>query len=321
MQGKPCYEELEQRVIELEDERAERLRAEKELIESEERFRSFIENLGDAAYEADAEGNITYANKICEKITGLPLSEILGKNFLPLFTQQSRDTAVRVFRQTLKGGSPKYELTFINGRTFHFKNKPLRGKDHKIVGVFGIARDITDQKMVEERLLEAHLRLEHKVGERTAELSDVNRELEIKGQKLQEVNTALKVLLRKKDEDRMDMEEKIIVNVKELVLPYLQKLKQSGLDKRQGAFADILEYNLNSITSTFSRSLSSRFLKLTPTEIRVANLVKKGTPTKEIARVMGLSKRTVDGYRSSIRGKLGIINKKANLRTYLLSVR
>ena len=48
--------------------------------------------------------------------------------------------------------------------------------------------------------------------------------------------------------------------------------------------------------------------------------IKTSKPTKDIAEIMNLSKRTIDSYRENIRGKLGLKNKKTNLRTHLLSV-
>jgi DNA-binding CsgD family transcriptional regulator len=83
---------------------------------------------------------------------------------------------------------------------------------------------------------------------------------------------------------------------------------------------NILESNLNDIVSPFLNRLSSKYLKLTPTEIRVANLVKEGKTTKDIAEIMNLAKKTIDSYRENIRRKLGLKNKKTNLRTHLLSV-
>ena len=68
--------------------------------------------------------------------------------------------------------------------------------------------------------------------------------LEIKTKNLEEVNTALKVLLEKRDEDKINIEEKVLANVKQLVVPYLEKLKTSGLNERQMAYAGVLESNL-----------------------------------------------------------------------------
>jgi PAS domain S-box-containing protein len=152
MTKKPTYEELQQRVKELEKEAVARQRVEEALRESEERFRNFLDNLGDAAYEVDSSGNITYGNKAGEIMTGVPLKDIMGKPFLPLFIKESQKTAIDVFQRTLDGESPAYELTFTNGTIGHFKNEPLRHKNGKIVGVFGIARDITERRRAEEAL-------------------------------------------------------------------------------------------------------------------------------------------------------------------------
>ena len=61
-------------------------------------------------------------------------------------------------------------------------------------------------------------------------------------------------------------------------------------------------------------------MNLTHTEVKVAEMIKEGRTNKEIADIMGLSKRTIDTHRENIRKKLGIINKKANLKTHLLSL-
>lgn len=130
-------------------------RLENALRESEEKFRTFLENLGDVAYRTDASGNVAYANKAAEKIAGLPLEDIVGEPFLHLFTKESRKAAVDAYQSSLEGGSPEYELTFKNGRLGHFKNEPLKDKDGKVIGVFGVARDITGQKHLEKQLRHA----------------------------------------------------------------------------------------------------------------------------------------------------------------------
>jgi PAS domain S-box-containing protein len=144
-------------------------------------------------------------------------------------------------------------------------------------------------------------------------------ELVIKARNLEEVNTALRVLLQKREEDKTKIEENVLSNIKELVEPYLDKLKKSDLDVLQMGHLSVLESNLNDVISPFSSRLSSKFLNLSPSEIRIANLVKQGKNTKEIAELMSLSSTTVATHRRNIRKKLGISDKKANLRTHLLS--
>jgi len=151
-------------------------------------------------------------------------------------------------------------------------------------------------------------------------LKQREKELEIKTGNLEEMNSALKVLLQRREEDRKELEEKVLFNVKELVVHYIEKLRNTGLDKKQAGFVDILESNLQSIVSPFSRTLSHVYLNLTPVEIEIADLVRQGKSTKDMADLLNVSTRTVEFHRKNIRKKLGINQKKANLRTRLLSL-
>jgi DNA-binding CsgD family transcriptional regulator len=175
------------------------------------------------------------------------------------------------------------------------------------------SQDVTERKKAEATLKKAGRLLEYRVAERT-------QELERKTAELQELNTALKVLLQKRDEDRKDLEERLLSNVKELALPYLQKMKGKIKDNKLNSYLNILESNLNNIISPFSQKLSAKYFDLTPAEIEIADLVKHGKSTKEIATLLNISGKTVETHRMNIRKKLGITNKKANLRTFLLSL-
>ncbi len=146
------------------------------------------------------------------------------------------------------------------------------------------------------------------------------KELKAKTTSLSEANTALKVLLKRRDDDRRELEEKVLFNTKDLVLPYVDKLKKTVLDERQKVYLSIITSNLDEIISPFSHKMTNAYLSFTPAEIQIANLVKQGRTTKEIAKVLNLSLRTIESVRYTIRKKLGIKNKKANLRAHLLSL-
>jgi DNA-binding CsgD family transcriptional regulator len=166
-----------------------------------------------------------------------------------------------------------------------------------------VLTDITDRNLAEEALRERE----------TA--------LEIQAEELQEVNTALRVLLRQRDKDKTELEEKVFLNVRELVTPQVEKLKKTISDAKQKAYLSVLESNLNEIISPFAHRLSSKYSALTPTEIQMAFLVRDGKTTKEIAEQLNLSDRTVESHRQSIRMKMGIRNRRANLRSHLLSMK
>ena len=145
-------------------------------------------------------------------------------------------------------------------------------------------------------------------------------DLQKKSKHLEEVNIALKVMLNQKNEDRTEFGENILSNVKELVIPYVENLKNGGLSKKQETLIEIIESNLTNIISPFIAKLSSKYYGLTPMEITVASLVKDGKTNKDIAGLLSLSTSTVLTHRHHIRTKLGLKNKKINLRSHLLSL-
>jgi DNA-binding CsgD family transcriptional regulator len=137
---------------------------------------------------------------------------------------------------------------------------------------------------------------------------------------LNEVNSALRALLRQRDEDRKEFEEAVLSNVKNLIFPYFEKLRGSKLENNQKTWLDILETQLREITSPFTRNLTLQQMNLTPTEIRVADMVKDGKTTTEIAEILGSSEKSVSVHRNHIRDKLGLHGKRANLEAYLASL-
>jgi DNA-binding CsgD family transcriptional regulator len=190
-------------------------------------------------------------------------------------------------------------------------------------------------------MLKAQMELEEQVKIRTAELVRANEELqreiydrrnteqrlrereadlEMEKANLQETNTALKVLLKRREVDKQEFEEQVLYNIKELILPYLDKLKQVAVDKRQLAYLTILESNLSDINSNFTRRLSMESYGLTSSELKVANFIRQGKRTREIAALLGISPRTVEAYRLGIRRKMRIQGRKVNLRTFLMSI-
>lgn len=179
----------------------------------------------------------------------------------------------------------------------------------------------------EKMLQESHDRLEMKITERTAALARMNEALSEEilerkqiSEELKEKNSALKVLLQQRSEDKKELEQVITSNIKCLVLPYISKLKRNQPPSEDLTYINIIESNLEDITSSFSSRLSYKYLDFTPTEILIADLIKDGLRDKEIMEVLNISQDTVKAHRKNIRRKLKITNEKINLRTKLLSL-
>ena len=178
---------------------------------------------------------------------------------------------------------------------------PLSTGINKPYAILAIGRDITERKEAEELLRKRE------------------EELKVRTLHLEETNTALNVLLRQREKDKTDLEEKITANIREMVNPYVEKLKSTTLDEIQKTYLDLIKSHLEDITAPFLQTIKSKYLNLTPTEVRVATLIREGKNSKEIGQLINISERTVEFHRNNIRIKLGVTNQKINLRTYLLT--
>jgi PAS domain S-box-containing protein len=337
---KPCTQAIVQDVTRLKE-------IEKMLWGSRERFQSLVETTSDWIWEVDRSGAYIFSNQKVKDILGYDRHEIIGKKPYDFMPPDEARKVAKAFGKFSKSCQAFSVLENINLHKDGYEvvletsGVPFFDESGEYLGYRGIDRDITKRKLAEQVLEKVNAELESRVEERTADLIKANRQLkeevgerkqaeqalkkrekELKKNttQLQELNSALKVLLAKKDEDRIDLEEKMLSNVRELVFPHLAKLNNGKLPDREKAFVNIIESNLKNIMSPFARSLTSKYLGFTPTEIQVANLIKQGKTTKDIAELSNLSTRTIEFHRDNIRTKLGIKNKKANLRTYLLSL-
>jgi DNA-binding NarL/FixJ family response regulator len=171
---------------------------------------------------------------------------------------------------------------------------------------------------VARALQEVEERRERKAAEEA--LKKREQALELKTRSLEEANTALKVLLQHREEDKADLEEQVLANVRKLILPYIENLKHLKLNEIQMAQVEIIEENIRDIVSPFLRNLTSTYLDLTPREIQIANLVKEGKTTKEMTDILNISATAVDFHRKNLRSKFGIKNKKTNLMAFLSSL-
>lgn len=183
-----------------------------------------------------------------------------------------------------------------------FYMRAVRMEDDGPLRIVISHEEITELKLAEEALKQNKLALEEQ-----------KRDLE-------EANIALKVLLKQREKDKRAIEKNVLVNIKQLVFPYIEKLKISRLRPKDKVLVDIIDTHLNDIISPMLQRIDNAGILLTPQEMQIAALVKDGRTSKEISNILNVAETTVHFHRKNLRKKLGIKSKATNLRTYLLSM-
>ena len=121
-----------------------------------ERYEELLENANDIVYTADIEKKVTSINRAAERVMGYSREEVLGKNVLNFVAEEYREATELMFRRRLQDDAPGndyVEFVARDGRRvpLEISSRPIF-EDGKPVGVQGIARDITERKLMEQKL-------------------------------------------------------------------------------------------------------------------------------------------------------------------------
>ncbi len=312
------------------------------------RYQLLARHTTDLVYLLDESAAILEINQAADTYGYTP-QELIGRSFGELVHPDDREQVVTacldlLARRQDASVTRQYRLLTRTGQVRRLEDKCVVRFDQedRFLLLLGVCSDIGTVQSKPEKPVAADGDLEDRMSKKIKELKDANQRLqdelhahrqnadlmrereaehEIEMATLLEANRALKVLFKRRDAHKHAFEDQVMLNVKQLLLPYLDKLKAGVLDERQEAYVTILESNLNEITSPFSRRLSIDYFNLTPAEFKVANFIRQGKRSRDIATLLGLSVRTVEAYRLSIRRKMRLQNKKINLRTFLQTIR
>lgn len=268
----------------------------------------------------DANSLIIKVNKAFSHITGYDEKDVIGK--LPsIFKSSAHDAQfyesmwqrIRLnnYWQGEIWNKRKNGETFPAMMTITAVTNP-RGVVTHYVGSF---LDITLQKQAEKVLLDAREHLEDQVEKTVAELMQAKVEAN-------EVNTALKVMIKLRETESTEAKDLLILELKQEVMPFLQSLKNSSREPKQVRLLNALDANLQRLISSYGSAsgISALYKNLTPKEIQVASMVREGISTKAIAATLSLSPETISIHRKNIRKKLGLESKGDNLRSHLITL-
>lgn len=277
--------------------------AEAALLVSEERYRHLFSAMVSAAvmFEIAEKDNLgavqdirfIEVNAAFEKLTGLGRDQVVGKTI----RQFCPDTEQYWFDQVdiaLREGQSEVE-GFHRPLNKHFLFSVFRLDDRRLGATLS---DISARVAMEKAL-------KTRVRESTTEA--------------QNANTALKVVLKQNVQGQKKFEEKIVSNLNEMTRMHLDRLSASNLSHRQRTLLDAVNESLDSIASPLSRRFMLENMRFTPTESRIAGLIRRGKSSKDIAQILGVATSTVDFHRNNIRRKLKL-SRNTNLQSYLNSL-
>jgi PAS domain S-box-containing protein len=292
------YQEHLERLVE---ERTNDLKA------SEKKYRDIFENAQEGIFQSTPDGCLVSANPALASMFGSQTPEELIEliNNIPeqiyvdrarrreLADILAREGVVQNFELQFRCKDSVIKHASMNARA-------VRDEHGKTLYYEGTVQDITEKKEAETAL------------------SSERRNLQEANTALLEANTALKVLLKHRDEDRKDLEERFLSNIQQLVMPHVKKLKKGTLDQVQEMSVGIIESNLAELVTPFLKSIQG--FKFTPRQLEVVTLIREGKTTKDIARILNMNERAVEIQRYFIRKKLGLNKDKANLQAHLKSL-
>ncbi len=278
---------------------------ERKQAEREARLMQYcVKHASDAVFWVDKNARFIYVNNSACRHMGYSREELLSMKVHDVDPLYQEDNWPDFWRQFKDKGSLSFESVnrSKDGREFPVKITVsyLEYEDEQIMHAY--VRDITSRKKAEDALQKSH------------------EDLKVHSESLEDLNTALKVLLERREKDKVQLEESVVSNVQELILPYVETLRGTRLDEKQMTCVDIIESNLKEIVSPFLQKLVLQYSGLTPKEIQIAGLIKQGKTTKDIANLFNVSTRTVKFHRENIRAKLGLKKQRTNLASHLLSL-
>lgn len=246
---------------------------------------------------------LTFANQAYCRYHEKSRQELIGKSFLPSVRPDDRRIVLEFIRSTTPANPISTEIQQItksSGEIFwvEWRRRALFDDAGHLQEIQSVGRDVTEFKKTEEALKTSEEDLRRK-----------NIELERK-------NNALTEVLEHIEHQKRQIKDEVIANINELLIPMLEQLVSKG-STIDSIYLNLIKRSLEDLTSSFGRKITQKSFKLTPRELQICNMIKRGLASKEISGFLNISLFTVGRHRHNIRKKLKITNKAVNLNTFM----
>ncbi len=245
------------------------------LEESAELHRTLFRGAANPAVRADRQGHYLDVNDAALSFFECAREELLSRSFWTDFPPELADLVERAFESDTR---VEAEVTIDVGstlKTLIVAIVPCRTGGRGTF--FCLGTDISAHKMLQQRL--------------------------------EDTNTALRVVLEQVNEDRLEIQKRITTNVELLITPTLDRLERQVGSRPEAALVHALRDNLAEILRPFAARLASPGdggQPLTRRELEVASYIRVGKTTDQIAEIMCLSRSAIQFHRGNIRRKLNL---------------
>ncbi|MBF0234894.1 MAG: PAS domain S-box protein, partial [Desulfamplus sp.] len=285
------------------------------VTEDEKQFFAIMEELPGSLMQLDSTGRIVFANRACRNMFMLPQGTLVGRFCWDLASTPEKISYIRNwFNNNIEHlvlPEPFHaEFETQGARRFTLKIDWNYRYDHKgrVKGII-LLLNMTDISTARQKEYNLEKSLECQ-NEKVISLE----------QEIDKLDSTIKILTQKLNDQKNETEQRVSESANTLILPYVEKLKNANPTTGQKKLLAILESNINEMVSPFAKKMKQMDFTLTPMEIQIAHLISQGNISKQIASILCISSRTVDFHRDNLRLKLGIKNKKTNLRSMLLAI-
>lgn len=270
------------------------------LRHSERRYRDLFNQGSEGVLIMTLDHRIVEVNRAFAAMHGYTTGQLKGMDTRDIAVQRAtwRNERVGMLGRMRAGEPVRFEVEHRHrdGRILHLdvicRIVNIAGRPFFV----GFNRDITERKRIENELKMSKVELRK---DRIA---------------LRRKNAALTELLEDMERTRNTMREDVAMNSEGILMPILEKLELHGASSKHVA---LLRRHLNELVASYGRKPAPKTPQLSPREMEICNLLKRGLRTKDISKLLGRSGKTVDKHRRNIRKKLAISNEKVNLITYL----
>ncbi|WP_320006370.1 PAS domain S-box protein [Maridesulfovibrio sp.] len=258
-------------------------------------FNALFEAAQDPTFLADASCRILTSNPAAERVFGRH-STLSGNSCLSIFSAES-SKAVRDHFETCTTDIPVPFDELLSAVSSSGQEIPVELTMHKVRlqsgTVFHLGlRDMTDIQRLETGL------------EETREQVDG-------------MNVALRTVIESVEEEKKDMHEDFALQVREQILPALERMIKEPLPQMRKSFGRFIKERLHALSGETGDQFEELLLKLTPREIEICRYIESGKSTERIGELLSITADTVRTHRKNIRRKLGLQGKSVSLISYL----